>query len=412
MGENTVLAGFQVRDAANHGVTASNVDNVELRNNLIENSGGSGVFLDDVGGNAILFDNEINGSADRGVFIQNTQTDRSIEVAIAGFDLDSNRVGMEFVAAGSDTEFPSQRIVVGPSTDANTSVGTPNGTALTNSVLNSTDEGIIVQATGASLFSSVTQEFSLSEATINNSGAAGLQLIAETGAHSQEFNITDSEISDGGGNGIEVISGQPPAGPTASASAQEFVVRDSLISNNAGNGIDITLSDAGAQELVIRGNQIVANSGDGIRSLAENVVVQEWRTDEETGDAGISENIISGNGNQAIVIELTDLAVMPINSIVDNDLSDNGVGSDIEITSTSTPGTSAAACLIIEDNLAPLGIQLTGADPILTGNVPSVLVQDLPSLVADPDVTFLSDFFGFTTVSTAPFNNATNRCIP
>ncbi|MEO1351537.1 MAG: right-handed parallel beta-helix repeat-containing protein [Cyanobacteria bacterium J06635_15] len=410
-GNNTVLAGFQIQDATNHGVTANDVDNVELRNNLIQNSGGSGIFLNDVGGNVVLFDNEINNSADRGLFLQNGQTARPLEVAVAGFDLNNNRVGMEFSTVASATEFPSQRIVIGPSTSANTSIGTPGGTSLTNSILNSTNEGLIVQSTGDSLFSSSNQELSVSETTIDGSGAAGIRLLAETGAHTQEFEITDSVITNSGGNGIEVVNGRPPGGPTQTAASQEIVVRNNTISNNDGNGIDIALADASAQELVIRGNQIVDNTGDGIRSLAQTVAIQEWRTDAETGDAGISENVISGNGGQAIVLGLENLAVLPIASIVDNDLSDNGAGADIEITSTSTPGSSAAACLIVSDNATPGGIQLTGTNPLLTGGVPSILVQDLPTLLADPDVTFLSDLLGFISVSNDPFAEETDGCV-
>ncbi|MEL6606162.1 MAG: right-handed parallel beta-helix repeat-containing protein, partial [Cyanobacteria bacterium J06614_10] len=198
LGENTVLAGFEIRDAANHGVTAANINNVELRNNLIENSGGSGVSLDNVGGSVVLFDNEINGSGDRGIQIQNSVTEQSVEVAIAGFDLDNNQVGMEFLAMASDTEFPSQRITIGPSSEANTSVGTPNGTPLTNSILNSAEEGIIAEATGSttSLASAATQELEVSDTTIDNSGADGIRLLTRDGSSSQEFTFTRGTVSD------------------------------------------------------------------------------------------------------------------------------------------------------------------------------------------------------------------------
>ncbi|MEO1620541.1 MAG: right-handed parallel beta-helix repeat-containing protein [Cyanobacteria bacterium J06632_3] len=423
LGNNTVLSGFEISSAANHGVTGSNIDNVELRNNLIENAGGSGIALENVGGNAVLFDNVINGSADRGIQIQNSLTERPIEVAIAGFDLTNNQVGIEVVATGTVSEFPSQRVVIGPSTDANTSVGTPGGTALTNSIVGSTDEGIIVQATGSptTLLTSDTQEVSISETTIEGSGAAsgaaGLRVVTLDGAHSQEILVENSAITNSGGNGIEVVNGEDPLGATRTAAAQEVVIRDSTIANNGGNGIDVTLVDAGAQELVIRNNQILDNTGDGIRSIAQIVGVQEWRTDSTTGDAGISENTISGNDGQAIVIEVEDVATIPIASIVDNDLSDNnGAGPDIEITSRANPTSSAAACLIIRDNLAPQGIQLTGADPdpFLTGTpVPSVLVQDLAALSADPNITFITDnlLFGGA-ISTDAFAEESNNCIP
>ncbi|MGB7084837.1 MAG: right-handed parallel beta-helix repeat-containing protein [Phormidesmis sp.] len=420
LGESTVLAGFQIQNADNHGVTASEVNNVELRNNLIENAGGSGIFLDNVGGSAILLANQINNAADRGILVQNTQTARPLEIAIAGFELNNNRVGMEFLAQASSLESPIQSISVSPDAGINTSLGTPTGVPLANSIRNSTDEGIVIQATGDSLFRSATQEILLSGVRVESSGltsgAAGVRLLSEIGAHTQEFNMSDnSVITSGGGNGLEVISGRPVAsgGSIQSVGAQEIVVRDSTISSNAGNGIDVTFADSGAQELVIRGNQIINNTGDGIRSLAQNTAIQEWRTEAETGDAGISENIIRGNDGQAIVVELEDSAELPIFSAIDNDLSDNGAGPDIEITSTSAPDSNAAACLIIADNLAPLGIQLTGADPVLTGGMESVLVQDLLTLQNDLSVTFFAvDAMGDRTLSDAPFINEANRCIP
>ena len=413
MSDNTVLAGFQVENAVGHGVTASNVSNVELRNNLIQDSGGSGIFLDDVGGNVVLFDNEINDSVDRGVYIQNTQTTSSVDVAIAGFELNNNRVGMEFAAVASAGEFPSQQVSISPSTAANTSIGVPGGGSLDNSILNSANQGIIIQATGASLSTSASQEFSLTGATIDGSGDAGIQLSAQTGAHPQEFNVTESVITNSGDHGIEIINGSPPAGASQTASPQEIVIRNSTISDNAGDGLNISLADESAQELVIRGNQITDNTGDGIRSLAQNVTVQEWRTDAATGDTGISENTISGNGGQAIVLDLNNLATIPIASIINNDLSGNTTppdtdGPDIEFTSTSTPG--LAACLIIDGNVTPLGIQLTGADPSLTSGIPSIQLQDLPTLLGDPNFTFLADLSGVVSVSNAPFADRDSSC--
>lgn len=413
LGSNTVLSGFQIQGAANHGVTAMDVDNVELRNNLIENSGGSGIAFNNVGGSIVLFDNEINGSADRGIQIQNSLTLQSPEIAIAGFDLNNNTVGMEFLAMGSDTERPSQAITIGPSTTANTSQGTPNGTALTNSILNSTGEGIIAEATASTtmLTSSATQELSVSDITIDDSGAEGIRLVTRNGAGGQEFSMVRGTVSNNAGNGLTFMNGEPNNGAIRSASVQEIVIRDSTISGNGGSGIEVALSDASAQELVIRGNQITGNAGDGIRSMAEDFSVQEWRTEAATGDAGVSENTISGNTGQAVVIEVQDFATLPIVSVVSNNLSGNTTGSDLEITSTSTPGNSAAACLVVSDNLAPMGIQLTGADILLTNNVPSVLVQDLPTLLADTNITFSSDLLGARSMSADPFQNETNRCI-
>ncbi|MEL6350642.1 MAG: right-handed parallel beta-helix repeat-containing protein [Cyanobacteria bacterium J06627_28] len=415
LGESTVLSGFVISNAANHGVTANNVNNVELRNNLIENAGGSGVAFDNVGGSIVLLDNEINNSGDRGIQVQNSLTMQSPEVTIAGFDLNGNAVGMEFLARGTDTERPGQRVVIGPSTAANTSVGTPNGTALTNSVLNSAGDGIVAEATGSAtlLTSSASQEIAINDVTVDMSGGDGVRLLTRNGAASQEFAMTGGTVSNSTGNGFTFVNGEANNGLVRSASSQEIVVRGVTISGNGGNGVDVALSDAGAQELVIRGNQITNNTGDGIRSMTQDFGIQEWRTDPATGDAGVSENTISGNGGQAVVIEVQDSATLPIVSVVNNTLSGNTTGPDIAITSTSTPGASAAACLIVSDNLAPMGIEIAGVAR-QPGNMPSVLVQDLAALQTDINITFFAvdPLTGARTLSPAPFQNESNRCIP
>ncbi|MDB9529487.1 hypothetical protein PN498_26085 [Oscillatoria sp. CS-180] len=412
LGNRTILAGFQINGAPQHGVAGSQVDDVELRNNLIVSSGGSGIFFDNVGGSAILFDNVVDSAADRGILVQNSLTAHPIEVDIAGFDVSNSRVGMEFVAtATAGAEFPSQIVSIGPSTSANTSVGTPNGTAPTSSILNSTGEGLVVQSSGNDLFATANQEVTVTATTINGSGADSVRLIAENGAHQQIFDFIGGVITNStGGNGITIRNGEFPSGTTRSATAQEITILDSEISSNAGNGIDIVLADAGAQELVIQGNQIVNNAGDGIHSVSQTVALQEWRTNNETGELGVSNNVISGNGGQAIVISLENLGLLPIVGIGNNDLSGNGIGPDIEITSTSSA--APGACVILTTNVTPNGIRLTGPDPTLTSNIPGFLVQDLPSLLANPNVTLQAvDFFGTITASNAPFINETNRCI-
>ena len=133
------------------------------------------------------------------------------------------------------------------------------------------------------------------------------------------------------------------------------------------------------------------------------------------GEDGISENTISGNGGQAIIIEVEDEAVLPIATIVDNDLSGNTAGPDLAIISTSQPPGNLAACLIVRDNLAPMGIEFTGADPVLTGGVSSVSIQDLPTLLSDINITFF-EADGATppnlSLSSAPFQDEAAACIP
>lgn len=420
LGNNTVLAGFQIDGATQHGVTGSAIDNVELRNNLISNSGGSGIFLNDVGGSAILFDNVVNNSTERGIFIENTSTDRPLQATIAGFDLNNNQVGMDFsTIATAGTEFPSQIISVGPSSTANTSVGTPGGTALTTSILNSTDEGLVLRAEGDSLTAASTQQLTVNDTTIDTSGSDGLQVVADVGVHQQLFTLDNGTITNSGGNGIAVINGDTAINGSVTvstpdgASPQEIVITNSQITNNALDGIDITLLDAGAQELFIQGNQIVNNGGNGIDSVAQTASVQEWRTDNDTGALGISGNTITGNGGQAITLDLEDVAILPVVGIGNNTISGNGATPDIAIsTDTTLPAGSVNACLVLEDNVTTNSIEITAPDPTFNGNIASVQVQDLADLVADTNVVFLvNDFFLGLTPSTAGYVNVTDRCI-
>ena len=415
LGNRTVLAGFQLENATQHGVTGSNTTNAELRNNRIANSAGSGIFLDNVGGSVILLDNEITGSGDRGIFAQNSTTSQSVNITIAGYELANNRVGMEFATTANNitTGAPAQIVSVGPSSADNTSVGNPSGALLSNSILNSAAEGVIVSATGASLGTSSSQEFSFDQGTVSGSGAVGISISANVGAHAQEINITNSNISDNAGAGIVTVVGTPPTGSTQTASTQEFVVRNSTISNNNGAGIEVGLADSSSQELVIRGNTITNNAGDGISSLAQNVSIQEWRNDLSTGDVGASENVISGNGGQGIDIDAQDLAVLPVVGIADNQVTGNSVTPDIAISTTSTPLAvgSPTTCAVIRGNTVTSSIQLTGLTTAATGGLPSFQVQDLANVIAANNGSAIVFASNTATPDTTPFENEAGNCI-
>ncbi len=415
LGNQTVLAGFQLEAAAQNGVAGRNVTNVELRNNRIANSTVNGIELDNVGGSVTLFDNEITGSGDRGILAQNSTTAQSVNITIAGYQLANNRVGMEFhtVASSTGPEVPSQIIAIGPSNADNTSLGNPSGSLLNNAILNSTAEGVILQASGNALRTSSSQEFSFDQGTIDGSGGAGMSLIANVGAHVQEFTVTSSSITNNSAAGIAILNGNPPNGATQTAASQEVVIRDSTLSNNAGAGIDINLTDASSQELVIRGNQITNNTGDGISSLAQNVSLQEWRNDFTTGDLGASENVITGNGGLGLDIAAQDLAALPVVGIADNTVTGNGGSSDIALTTTSSPANlgSPTTCLVLRGNQVSSNIQLTGLATASTGGLPSFQVEDLANVVAANNGAKVVLASSTTTPDIAPFESVTGNCI-
>ena len=415
LGEDTILAGFNIDGASQNGVAGSNIRNVELRNNRITGSGENGIFLDDVGGSVVLFDNEITGSADRGIFAQNTTSLQSVDITIAGYQLADNRVGMEFATTSNTVtrDFPAQNIAVTPSNASNTSVGLPGGTALNNSILNSTAEGVIVSAAGNVLGSSSSQEFLFDQGRVEGSGATGISATANVGAHAQEINITNSTIANNAGDGLATVVGTPPSGATVTASTQEFVVRNSIISGNGGAGININLADASSQELVIRGNQILNNTGDGISSLAQNTTIQEWRNDVAAGDVGASENVITGNGGQGIDIDAQNLASLPVVGIADNTINSNGLTPDLDIATTSSPANlgSPTTCAVIRGNNVGNSIQLTGLTTASTGGLSSFQVQDIANVIAANNNALIVFASNTTTPDTAPFENENGSCI-
>lgn len=354
-GDRTVLAGFQLQNAGQNAFVANGVTDVELRNNRITGAGANGIFLDDVGGSVTLFDNEIIGSAARGLYVENRTTLQSVDVAIAGYQLDDNGIGMEFAALGTPGQVPSQIISILPSDPAtNTSQNLVAGGLINNSILNSDQAGLLIRSEGTALNTATNQEVAFSQGTIAGSGAVGLQVIADRGAGVQEVRVETSTIRQNAGAGIEVRNGT--ATPNATAYAQEIFVRGSAITGNGAAGIDIALNSAGAQEITLDNNQITNNQGDGIRSVAAVAGLQEWPTNASTNGAGISNNIISGNGGQGINIAVRDAATIPVLNLLNNKLENNQPGTvDIDIVALSP---SVTACVIASGNTAN-GIRLS-----------------------------------------------------
>lgn len=357
-GDRTVLAGFQLQNAGQNAFVARGVRDVELRNNRITGAGANGIYLDDAGGSVTLFDNEITGAVGRGIYGENRSSEQNVDIAIAGYQLSDNGVGMEFAALSSAEGSPSQIISIAPSSAANPSVGLIDGNLLNNSILNSDREGLLIRAAGTALNTGSSQEVSLSQGTLSGSGAAGIQVTADTGGGTQEFSVTESVIQGNGGAGIVVRNGTE--NPRATGYAQEVFLRGNQILNNGASGLDIELNSGGSQELTIDNNQIVGNQGDGIRSVAGVAGLQEWPTNPSIDGAGISNNVITGNGGQAIKIEARDAATIAVLNILNNQIEGNNTsGLNPIAIDVSANSPSVTACVIAAGNQVPGGITLT-----------------------------------------------------
>ncbi|QQE65798.1 hypothetical protein GFS31_24880 [Leptolyngbya sp. BL0902] len=347
LGNRTVLAGFRFEDVAGNAVVGNGVSNVELRNNTITNPGQRGIFLNDVGGSVILFDNVANGArgtaadSGQGILIRNTTTLNAANITIAGFQANRNRVGMELAAIGSLTprEAPNQIIIVGPSNPNNTSIGLSPGTTITNSLSNNREGGLRIVA-------------------------------ADLGG--QEVIVEGTTISNNGGDGVTVLGGTPGG---SLISFQEVDIRDGVISNNRGNGLRIQANESATQEFNLDRNQITNNDGAGLISVANDLALQEFVLKTDLGSLGIGENLISGNGGPGLSFTTTNAETLLIelsqNQFENND---NG-GLDIEVTADNT----ARVCFIAATNTGSPTIQLNN------NTVGEFQVGDLPNLSANND---------------------------
>lgn len=337
LGNRTTLAGFQVQNAAGNGIIGQSVLDIELRNNVITNAGERGIFLDDVGGSAILFDNIATGSqgtaadnSGQGLFIRNTSSDNAVTATINGFQLDNNRVGLELNAEGDGSSFPSQVVTIAPSTADNTSSGTNDNVALTNSISNNTDDGIDAIASNGG-----SQEVSLSAATISNNGGNGL--LARSG--------------DVGGTDI---------------AAQEVFLQNNTISSNGLDGITAEVNGLGAQELGINNNRIENNGGAGIRGTARDLGFQEFVTDPASNSEGISNNTIANNGEQGIIFNASEFATQ-IADIQNNSITTNNGGApgpDLVVTANDV---NNSMCIVARNNTVPAGIEFSSQTVFIPG---------------------------------------------
>ena len=378
LNDRNILSGFQIANASGNAITGETVSNTEIRDNTITNAGERGIFLDEISDSVVMFDNVIKGSrggADSGQGIYIRDSAGSAEITIARQRLQNNRVGIEIDANGS---IPQRQ---GSSQTINISRTT---------IENSREQGLRLDA----------QEFgnqvaSFTNGSITNSGAQGIQFQTLRNG-SLEGTIDDSTISNSGSDGIRVITGALN-GPNGGAN--ELFIRRNVIQNNQGDGINVVNSEVIAQELAVGGNQITNNGGAGIRAVANNLSFQEYVTDNTNGSRGISDNVITGNGDQGISLTANDGSTV-IADIKGNRLSANRGGRpDVEVTSTN--GT-ASVCVVATDNNSPAGIRLDnnslqGIGGLFeVGDLPTVGVRNIGTVEFRPNPAVFTNKPGFS----------------
>ena len=374
MGDRTILSGFQIADSSANGVAANGVENVEIRDNTITNAAERGIFLNNVDGSVVLFDNRITGSqggagSGQGVFISNN-VDRAVDVSIQRQQIINNRVGIEVAASGN----PAQQI------DPQQSVSISH-----TNIQSSQEQGVLLTAD-----QSANQQVAFRNGNIQSSGADGVFARATT-AGAQELTIEDSIISNNGGDGIRAQDGIQNGSSTA---AQEVFLRRNRIENNTGNGITIEVNEVAAQEFTIDSNVIQNNGGYGIQGIVNNVGFQEYVTDPDNGSLGISNNTIANNGNQGISLTATDSGTL-IADIQGNNLSNNNTGGrpDLEVTATTN---TTDVCVVLTSNSSIAGIQLNnniaGIPGLFqVGDISSLSARNIGNITLQPNLSAFTD---------------------
>ena len=388
LGSNTVLAGFQLEDAEVNAIRGNGVSNIELRNNAISwsssTNNANGILLEDVVGSAILFDNSITGAGERGISIQNLSVTDQIGVAIAGYQLERNSVGLEFIAEN----LGNQSVNIGPSSSTNTSIGVASGNTINNEITGSTDVGLRVLSNNLG-----TQSLTLDRGSITNNGV-GIEISANVSLD-QSVRITNSTISDNSGIGIDINGNN-------TVSTQEISILDrTIISNNGSDGINIEGTGTSLQGFTIADSTIRDNGGAGIRSLAVGNSQQEFNPETGGVDLGIGRNVITGNNEEGIILSVGDgsgestlFAEIESNRLEDNNQM-GGSGNDIVVSALDD---IANACTFIVGNTVPAGISLSR--PATSSGV--FQVQDLPNFFAGGPSVGLSPTNGFAPVTLTP----------
>jgi trimeric autotransporter adhesin len=379
MGDRTVFSGFQIADATGTGIVANGVENVEIRDNTITNATERGIFLNDVYGSVVLFDNRITGSqggsgSGQGLLIRN-MAERAVDVSIQRQQIETNRVGIELAVSGNPGQSMNPQQIV--SID-NTTIQT------------SSEHGLFLTAEQLG-----NQQVAFRNGSIQGSGADGVFTRA-TSAGAQELTIEDSTIRGNGGDGIRAQDGIQNG---SSSAAQEVFLRRNRIENNAGNGISLEANEVAAQEFTIDSNLIQNNGGYGIRGVVNNVAFQEYVTDVDNNSQGISNNVIANNGNQGIRLTANNSGTLVVD-IQGNSLSNNRTNGNPDLEVSTTANTNDV-CVVLTDNTSVTGIQLNNnisGSPALfqVGDISTLSIRNTGGVTLQPNSSAFTDRSGIT----------------
>lgn len=347
LGSDTVLAGFEITSTTGAGVTFNDVNQVEIRDNLIRNTADAGIL-----GNrvtlATLVRNQIISAQNQGIFVQNagtaTVTDNQIANTIAGTTTVANPITGDITIGsitipnpGSIIPLPSgQGIVIGTVTNnatisRNTVTGTAtqgivllnatgSATVTENSVANTTGAdftatvptiGAVTVTTGQGIVvAGVNGNLEVSRNTIANVRGQGL---AVAGVTNGTTTVTTNTIRNAVDQGV-VIAGTSGTTTIANNQISDVATRNVTVNNPTGFGPAVLTVPTGQGLLLLNAIGTVNITGNTIERVAGAFSPTPPAPDSGQGiavanfagqvDLNITNNQVRNNFNDAVLIGL------------------------------------------------------------------------------------------------------------
>lgn len=337
MGHNTLLGGFRLVNADEHAVSAEGVQNVTIQDNIIEESGGEGINLENVTGNVRIERNQILASYDQGIDITNDTG--TLNLVIANNTIaDGSDNGISLI---SENNAVQKATLTGNRIRNNSEFGIYIESYDTSQIIAIFDQENIF--TGNSNYAILGESYgnSVMNVTINNNRIGpnndeGMDFFSYEESQ-QDLVITNNYIDNNEDYGIYVESYDD--------SRQTVEIDNNRsISGNGSSGIWIGAYDNSDQEVTITNNLanqdqeggIQGNKEDGIEIYAEDNALQE---------VTISRNTIGGNSSRGISVYVDEDAKQAI-TIRENNITENS-GNGIEI---ETEGGNSYISFTIENN--------------------------------------------------------------
>ncbi|MBW4666148.1 MAG: right-handed parallel beta-helix repeat-containing protein [Cyanomargarita calcarea GSE-NOS-MK-12-04C] len=322
LASNTTLSGFNINGASGAGVRGTNVSNVTIRDNRIQNSItnpanltnlGEGIFLTQATGKVNILNNIINQNANTGILINNNagSTDLTLANNQIADNFNSIRVNLNGTATGTAQITSNQITNSGTGIDVNLS----EKAQLTNLTINKNTitaptGGTLDQGVNVTAFDNAKATVAIADNTIRKATTEGIGLFLNQNSDTK-INVA--------GNTIENVQGDSFSDgidlQLFDNAKSDVNISGNTINNVTGRGISASsFNDTTSNNLNIVGNKVSNTTFEGIG------------LDDVGGSATINNNTITNIGNYGLFFT----GLGKLNSTIIGNTIDGTVGAGIQ----------------------------------------------------------------------------------